>query len=422
MVSIRAKTSRAPQPGLLELPWSLPLAEWPDELAVRLPRGRHRHVVRFIEYEGAYFAFKELHPQLASREFEMLTFLADEGLPVVELVGVADDRVDSEGNPLDAILVTRHLAYALPFGHLFAGPFPDTSRGPLIDALAVLLVRIHLAGFFWGDCSLSNALFRRDAGALIAHLVDTETGELHAALSDGQRQLDLDIAKENILGGLLNLEAWDRLDSGVDPLEVIDELERRYEELWGELTRTEVIGANELWRIRERLNRLNDLGFDTTELELQNTDGGSLIRFRPAVLEDGHHRRELERLTGIVTSGENQARRLLQAIYGYRAWLAQREGRDIPEAIGAYRWLTERYEPTVALIPEDLADRLEPPEFFHQVLDHTWYKSEQAGHDVGLAEGTAAFIAEILPELPQTAVILPDSETDGVGSVSVQPD
>ena len=40
-------------------------------------------------------------------------------------------------------------------------------------------MRIHLAGFFWGDCSLSNALFRRDAGALCGRLVDAETGELH---------------------------------------------------------------------------------------------------------------------------------------------------------------------------------------------------------------------------------------------------
>ena len=45
----------------------------------------------------------------------------------------------------------------------------------LLDALVGLLVRLHLAGFFWGDCSLSNTLFRRDAGALSAYVIDTET-------------------------------------------------------------------------------------------------------------------------------------------------------------------------------------------------------------------------------------------------------
>ena len=43
----------------------------------------------------------------------------------------------------------------------------------------MLLVRLHLVGFWWGDVSLSNTLFRRDAGAFAAYLVDAETGELH---------------------------------------------------------------------------------------------------------------------------------------------------------------------------------------------------------------------------------------------------
>ena len=57
----------------------------------------------------------------------------------------------------------------------------------MLDAVTQLLVRLHLAGFFWGDCSLSNTLFRRDAGALTAYVVDVETGELHPELSNGQR-------------------------------------------------------------------------------------------------------------------------------------------------------------------------------------------------------------------------------------------
>ena len=85
-----------------------------------------------------------------------------------------------------------------PVSHRARPRRPDEPEELLLDALAGLLVRIHLAGFFWGDCSLSNTLFRRDAGALAAYVVDVETGELQEQLSDGQRRYDLEIAYENL--------------------------------------------------------------------------------------------------------------------------------------------------------------------------------------------------------------------------------
>ena len=100
----------------------------------------------------------------------------------------------------------------------------------LMDALAVLLVRLHLAGFAWGDCSLSNTLFRRDAGAYAAYLVDAETGELHPQLSDGQREYDLDLARVNISGELLDLEASGALHPSVDPIEFGTEICARYQQ------------------------------------------------------------------------------------------------------------------------------------------------------------------------------------------------
>ena len=33
---------------LITLPWAIPLAEWPEENLVALPRGISRHVVRFV--------------------------------------------------------------------------------------------------------------------------------------------------------------------------------------------------------------------------------------------------------------------------------------------------------------------------------------------------------------------------------------
>ncbi len=406
VVALTLKTSKEPEPNFLQLPWALPLEEWPDELAVRLPRGRHRHVVRFIDHEGNFFACKELSSELAHREYRLLEHLKEIGLPVVRLVGVADERVTADGEPLDAILITRHLPYSLPYLHLFAGASPHGLQDGVINALVILLVRLHLAGFYWGDCSLGNALFRRDAGALVAYVVDTETSELHNQLSDGQRRHDLDIAVENIVGGLFELEAMGKLEPTVDPVEVVNDLQRRYDELWRELTATDLLGPEELWRIRERLQRLNDLGFDTTEIELvDSSEGSNRVRFRPRVVDEGHHRRQIKQLTGIET-GENQARRLLGAISSFGAWASHVEGRELPEAVVAYRWLTERYEPTIAAVPAELRARLVDPEIYHQVLDHLWFLSEEAGHDVGLEEAVSSYVAEVLAKAPDERVVL----------------
>ncbi len=405
MVALRLKTSSEPQPDFLHLPWTTPLNSWPDEFAVRLPRGRHRHVVRFIEHEGVYFALKELPPALANREFELLTYLKDEGLPVVDLVGVAHDRAEPGQDPLDSVLITRHLTYSLPYLHLFAAPGGEGLHERLIDALTILLVRIHLVGLFWGDCSLGNALFRRDAGSLVAYLVDTETGEHHDELSDGQRQHDLDIAKDNIAGGLYELEALEKLGAGVDPIAVIELLQIRYEELWDELTKTDVVGADEHWRIRERLRRLNDLGFDTAELELVERDGAQVVMFRPAIVEAGHHNRKLKSLTGIDAE-ENQARRLLDAMHGYGMFLTEEAGRPVPDGVVAYRWLTERYEPTIEAIPGQQRGKLVDAEIYHQVLDHLWFMSEKAGKDIGLADATQNYIETVLTVLPEERTLL----------------
>ncbi len=412
MVALTLKTSNRAQPNFLEFPWSTPLEQWPDELAVRLPRGRHRHVVRFINHEGTFFAFKEISPELAHKEFELLEFLKEEGLPVVDLVGVADTRTNADGEELDAILITEHLQYSLPYLYLFAGPGSDGLHVKLVDALAVLLCRIHLVGFFWGDCSLGNALFRRDAGALVAYLVDTETGATEDRLTDGQRGHDLDIAVDNIAGGLYELEALGKLPADVDPIDVVDSLRVRYHELWNELTRTDELNGDELYRIAERLGRLNELGFDTAEMEIrQDEDGRRQVRFRPVVVEEGHHRRELQRLTGIEAQ-ENQARRLLRALHGYGAWLASEPGgSELPEAIVAYRWLTERYQPTVASIPPEMTAKLDEPEFYVQVIEHLWYLSEDLGHDFGLVNATNDYIDNVLSALPEEEAVIVTDES-----------
>jgi hypothetical protein len=273
----------------------------------------------------------------------------------------------------------------------------------------VLLVRLHNAGFFWGDVSLSNTLFRRDAGAFAAYLVDAETGELHeGGLTPGQREHDLEIAHTNIAGEVLDLAAGGRLEGGVDAVQVADGIISSYRSLWAALTDRETFAANESWRITERVQRLNRLGFDIGEMSIQTAPDGTRVSIQPKVVDAGHHPRRLLRLTGLDVE-ENQARRLLNDLDEYRA----RSGRlDEDEEVLAHEWLTRVFEPIVRAIPFELRAKLEPAEVFHQVLEHRWYMSQARGVSAPLAEVLTSYIDDVLRHRRDEATIMgPATET-----------
>jgi hypothetical protein len=385
--------------GLLSLPWAEPLESWKDERLVEIrQRGLSRHVVRFVSDDGVLYALKSISERLARREYRLLRYLADLGIPAVKVVGVAVDL----GPDADAILVTKFLPFATTYRAVFSSPRGGgLTIDKLLDALVELLVRLHLSGFFWGDCSLSNTLFRYDAGTLEAYFVDAETSEEHPELSDGQRRYDVELAVERVYGELLDLQAGDMLPADVDPLEVAEELQRRYESLWDELTHEEIIPLDkQRFRIAERLRRLNELGFDAEEVELISVPEGSRLQVRTRVAESGHRSRELFLRTGLHVS-ENQARRLLNDIASFRAYLEQKEGRPVSEIVAANRWLAEVYDPVVAAIPEDLRGRLAPAEVFHEILEHRWYMSEAAGRDVGTTAAARSYFKRVLPGVPE---------------------
>ena len=155
--------------GLLTLPFGEPLEEWQDERLIEIRQaGLSRHVVRFVADGGVLYALKSISERLARREYRLLRALAELNVPAVEVVGIVVDR----GPDMDAILVTRFLEYSTTYRALFSSPRVGQPTDRLLDALVELLARLHLSGFFWGDCSLSNTLFRYDAGTLGAYLVD----------------------------------------------------------------------------------------------------------------------------------------------------------------------------------------------------------------------------------------------------------
>jgi hypothetical protein len=411
--------ARAGHPDFLDLPWQLPLLRWDVPRLVEVARGIHRHVVRFVDYDGALYALKELPARLAEREYRLLRHLADEGIPVVKAVGVVQ-RDGAGDDALDDVLITRYLDYSLPYRTLFMHRRAAGERrvrdlsDRLLDALAMLLVRLHLNGFYWGDCSLSNTLFRRDAGALAAYIVDMETGEWHRELSGGQRAADLEITEQNVAGGLMDLQAQFDLPPDPDPVETAADLRRRYERLWEELTTEEVIAPGERHKIEARIRRLNELGFDVDEIEFASTDEGERLVLRTQVTEQGHHRRRLLSLTGLEAQ-ENQARSMLNDLANYRASRERRLGRPVPEQVAAYEWQGDIFEPTVSAVPQTLRAKLEPAELFHEVLEHKWFMSEKAGREVGIEEALERYVADVLPAAPDERTVLADSDETSTG-------
>lgn len=391
--------------GLLTLPWDLPLEEWQDERLVEIRhRGTSRHVVRFVAEQGRLYALKEIHEPLARREYRLLRRLSELGIPAVEPLGIVVDRGNYNDTQLDAVLCTCFLEYSVTYRTLYSDPHRLRPTDRLLDALVELLVRLHLAGFFWGDCSLSNTLFRLDAGALQAIFVDAETSELHPSLTDGQRGYDVELASERVGGELLDLAAAGLLPPDVEPVELAEEIPRRYEALWAALTEDVVIHPEEQrYRIAERLRRLNDLGFDADEVELVSADDGYRLRIRTRVAEPGHHRHNLRMLTGLDAQ-ENQARRLLNDIASYRGFLEKKEGKKVPTLVAASQWLRDVYDKVMNLMPPELADRLSPAEVFHEVLEHRWFLSELAGRDVGTTAAARSYFEEVLPKVPEQLV------------------
>lgn len=390
------------EPSLAFLPWGALLEEWPEDEVVSLPRGISRHVVRFVRRNGTVYAIKECEEAFADREYELLVDLQRRGLPTVEPVAVVAGRVDDSGEALPAALITKHLAFSLPYRALFSSTLREGTAVRLLDALAVLLIQLHLVGFSWNDCSLSNTLFVRDAGSFAAYLVDAETGELHERLSDGQRQYDLETASVNIAGELMDLAAGGRLQEDIDPIVVGASIRERYDRLWSEVTQPIVITRDDRHTMERHIRLLNELGFDVAELHVATLPDGEHVHIQPKVVDVGHHSRRLLRLTGIDAE-EHQARRLLNDLDSYRIKLGLPTA---DEEFAAHRWVTERYELVMQAVPASMRGRLEPAEIFHEVLEHRWYLGERTGHSVPFAMAVSDYVQTVLPRKPDEATVL----------------
>mgnify|MGYP001554458587 CR=1 FL=1 len=372
-------TLRPGHPDFLDLPWNENLSDWPkhtNRLEI-VDRGASRHEVVFVNYDRVIYAIKELPPKLAEHEYTQLRHLEEMDLPCVKAVGYVD-------NPhlKTSAVITEYLKGSLPYASLFSRSGIREYQSSLQDALAGLLVQIHLAGVFWGDCSLNNALFRPDAGLLQAYLVDAETMEINETISPTMRAHDLQILEENVAGGLMDLEAGGLLPSYVSYVDAVQAINLRYHQLWEEITRTETFGATEHYRIEQRISKLNDLGFSIGEVKLTPSDDGDKLNLKVIVTDRHYHTKKLFALTGLEAE-EQQARQLVNEIMQIQANLAKERRIDVPANSAAFSWLDNLFFPIKERLKPYVTENSNTVELYCQVLDHKWYLSEEANCDVG---------------------------------------
>jgi hypothetical protein len=375
-------------PDFIDLPWGSSLKEWPKD-GFRMEEVQHgisRHPVVFVNYDGILYAVKELPENIAQIEYELLFQMSELQLPCVKPIGYATIIRDSVQS---SVLFTRFLETSLPYRSLFISKAVELYQNHLMDAISGLLVQLHSNGYYWGDCSLSNILLRRDAGTLQAYLVDAETAEFHLPpLSPVLRYHDLEIMQENILGELSDLQTNDGLAVYYPAEETGHYIQQRYRSLWEEITREEIFTQNELYRVQERIRALNSLGFSVKDVELKNEDHGNILKLRIFVSDRNFHRNKLMEVTGLYAE-DRQAQQIMNEIYELKANMSQSTNPNITLEAVAYHWMENIYKPVIGKLQSVLNTKpnhftnTDLIELYCQVLEHKWYLSEHAHHDVG---------------------------------------
>ena len=383
--------------AVIGLPWELPLEQWPEDPALSEKRGISRHIVRLVRTDEAdlnseIYAVKETVVEFAKREYKALIELKKLGAPSVEPIAVIEGRVNSIGEELPCAIATRFLPYSLPYRVVLSQSVSAHDINNMANALAYLLVRLHLLGFWWGDCSLSNTLFRRDAEGFAAYLVDAETGEFQNKLSDGQREHDLEIAFFNVAAELEDLQLSGVLYEGMDPIRASEAVQRRYRRLWSALKDPQKLDPNDRHAVERAMRQLHDLGFAVEEVQVSLDNETHMLSFQPRLVAAGYHVAKIKSLFGLDTQ-ELQAKHILAS---YDRWYA-RQSMKLGKEVMAKQWMEEVFNPILAMVPEELQGRVEKAQMFHEILENRWYMTEKLGYDVGLEAAAKSYINEVLP-------------------------
>jgi hypothetical protein len=391
---------RGGHPDFLDLPWEQSLAEWKHPRRLLLPKGISRHEVHFYGYETGTYAIKELPLRPARHEYAILRELEDMHAPAVKPVGLVERPWLDPHAESAAAVITRYLDYGFSYRELLSGPGFGERRNQMLNAFAELLVEMHLLGCYWGDCSLSNVLYRYDANAIEVTMVDAETSEIHPSLTDGQRESDIEIMITNVAGGMSDIAASHGIDLDKADIALGEDITARYRTLWNEVNEAPLVGPDERYLITERINRLNGLGFEVADVELVPEADGHRLRIQLKVAGRNYHSHRLRELTG-VDAAENQARQILSDLHYFEASRDTQTATQKP--VTAVRWRVEVFEPFLARL-QALKDRRtdDPVQAYTDFLHHRYLMSTDSGRDVPNEEAYARWLAAGQPGYPTT--------------------
>lgn len=345
--------TRSGHPDFVDLDWATPISDWTSDRLVEMPEGIHRHQVVFIAYAEGVYAIKELPPHLARHEFDTLRAMEDITRHTARAVGYVERPWVAKDREWGGAVITEFVRHAFPYRELVSGIGFGERRDSLLDAFASLLVELHLAGLYWGDCSLSNILYRWDASSIEAVMIDAETSRIYDTLSRGQRHEDLAIMETNVAGEMADIAAAGGADIEDADLFLGEDISKRYHSLWKELTTSLIVTAGDHYRIRQRIHRLNDLGFAVNDIDLIPVDNGINVKIRVKVGGRQFHSEQLRQITGIDVS-ENQARSILSDLTYHEAKFGLTT--DTRKAVGAIKWRSSVFEPLIIQITDLLPD------------------------------------------------------------------
>jgi hypothetical protein len=386
---------RADHPDFLDLPWGEPISTWDHPRLVSMPEGVHRHPIVFVVYGDTVYAIKELPRRFARVEFDVLLTLEEHTHRSAQAAGLVERVWLDQHSEQSAAVITTFVRHAFPYRDLIAGTGFGPRREQMVDALAGLLVELHLAGCYWGDCSLSNVLCRYDASTIEAIMIDAETSAIHRELSAGQRREDLEIMIENVAGEMGDIAASAGADIDGADIWLGTDIAERYGLLWAELNEELIISSDEGYKARQRVARLNELGFSVGSMELEPTEGGGRVKLRVEVGDRRFHSDRLRELTGI-NAGENQAQYILNDVNTY---IPATDTSGLGKSLAAIKWRLGSFEPCIAWIDQNWHGS-DPVQGFCDFLQFRRGMAASRGSDVANDEALTAWAGSGFPGFP----------------------
>jgi hypothetical protein len=392
--------TRENHPDFIDLDWAIPISDWTTDRLVDMPTGIHRHAIVFVAYRDGIYAIKELPTKFAKHEFDVLRTMEGRSRHTAVPVGHVERTWLDRHEEWSGAVITKYVNHAFTYRSLITGGGFGTRRDALLDALAGLLVELHLQGFFWGDCSLSNSLYRWDAYSIDAIMIDGETSRIYPMLSTGQRREDLEIMIVNLAGEMADIAAEHGVSLDDADMDLGDDIAARYRRLWKELTTSLVVTAGDHYRIRQRINRLHELGFAVEDIDLIPIDDGMNVKIRVKVGGRQYHSERLREIGGIDIS-ENQARVILSDLAYHESKFGGTSATG--KNIAAMKWRSAVFEPLILEIA-DLLPETDPYQAYCDYLGFRLAVATERSEDIPNAEAFAAWIELGFPGLMESPV------------------